>query len=178
MIPASPMRMEPHLAAIKHYNAQLLHQVGDLLRQLCDEELSTPRPLLFGATIGQHVRHVLECHALLLAQHHGGTINYDQRARDPRIETSVDHAQATVQHCLERMRAITTDRDLTLESGLPEPAGTIASRSSLLRELAYVADHCVHHLALVRIVLENELAEVALPKELGVAAATRNHRAR
>jgi uncharacterized damage-inducible protein DinB len=162
----------------KDYNRALLRQVEELLEQMDDQQLTTPRGLLFGGTIGQHVRHILEYHMLLLRQHGAGRINYDLRERDRRIETEVGHARATVAQCMDKLHLITEDRMLMMESELPDGGGPVAQRTSLLRELTYVADHCVHHLAMMRIVIEQELPMVMFPEELGVAAATRNHRAR
>ncbi|MBK8497236.1 MAG: hypothetical protein IPL52_00105 [Flavobacteriales bacterium] len=70
------------------------------------------------------------------------------------------------------------DRELVMESELPGLDGTIVHRTTLKRELAYLADHSVHHLAMVRIALEQELPLVRFPGHLGVAASTRNHQAR
>lgn len=161
-----------------HYNAALLHQLDELLAQLNDQELSATRELLFGGTLGQHVRHILEYYTLLLQHHPSGKINYDLRERDRRIETEVDHARWTAQDSSSRLIAITEDRALTLECELPDHGRTAPQRTSLLRELTYVADHCVHHLAMVRIVVQQELPQVVFPDSFGVAAATRNHRSR
>lgn len=161
-----------------HYNAALLHQLDELLAQLNDEELSSARGLLFGGTIGQHVRHILEYYTLLLEHYPSGMINYDLRERDRRIETEVSHARWTASNCSNRIVAITEDHALTLECELPDHGRTAAQRTSLLRELTYVADHCVHHLAMLRIVVQQELPQVVFPDSFGVAAATRNHRSR
>ncbi len=162
----------------KAYNAALLYQADELLGQLSDHDIAAPRALLFGGTIGQHVRHIIEYYVLLLAQHRSGHINYDRRERDRRIETRTDHAREVIGHCLDLLRDIRSDQPLVLESELPEGGGTAEQATSLLRELTYVADHCVHHLAMVRIVVQQELPHVRFPEELGVAAATRNFRAR
>jgi len=162
----------------KDYNAALLHQLDDLLAQLHNADLTAPRSLIFEASIGQHVRHILEYHSLLLKQYGSGRINYDLRERDRRIETEVDHARGTIERCVDELHCIPGDRELLLETELPEGASMVTQGTSLLRELTYVADHCVHHLAMVRIVVRQELPHVAFPQELGVAAATRNHHAR
>lgn len=161
----------------RDYNVALLLQLDELLRQFDDPELTAPRGLIFHASIGQHVRHILEYHALLLMQHGTGRINYDLRKRDRRIETEVEHARNTIEHCIAELHGLSDDRELLLETELPEGGGTVSQSTSLLRELTYVADHCVHHLAMVRVVVQQELPLVAFPEELGVAAATRNHRA-
>lgn len=160
------------------YNKALLLQADELLAQLSDVQLGAQRDLLFGGTIGQHVRHILEYYLQLLKEQATGRINYDRRVRDHGIEQQVSLARTALQDCLERLHDLDTDRPLTLESELPLEERTITQQTSLLRELTYVADHCVHHLAMVRIVVEQGLPTVGFPLELGVAAATRNHRAR
>ncbi len=160
------------------YNKALLLQAGDLLEQLSDQELRAGRTLLFGGTIGQHVRHILEYYQQLLKEQGTGRINYDRRVRDHGIEQHTGLARTALLDCLERLDALTADRALILESELPSEERTIRQDTSLVRELTYVADHCVHHLAMVRIVVEQELPALDFPEELGVAAATRNHRAR
>lgn len=160
------------------YNLALLRQADHLLSQLDDGELSRERPLLFRATIGQHIRHVVEYYQCLLAQRSSGVLNYDRRTRDTRLEQQVGEARMAVDRCSAQLLAITEDMPLTLEGDLPGSEASMPQPTSLARELTYVADHCVHHLAMVRIVLEQELQHVTRPEELGVAAATRNHRDR
>ena len=160
------------------YNRALLEQAQGLLDQLDDAVFAQPRDLLFGATIGQHMRHVVEYYQCLLAQRDEGLVCYDRRRRDPLMEREVLRARAAVANCGQGLQQLGNDHPLTLECELPDGLGSVRHASSLLRELTYVADHCVHHLAMVRIVLERELPLVVHAGELGVAAATRNHRAR
>jgi len=71
-----------------------------------------------------------------------------------------------------------SDTELLLVSELPGSNEEHMQRTCLARELTYLADHGVHHLAMVRITLVQELPHVSYPQELGVAASTRNHQAR
>lgn len=160
------------------YNHALLHQADDLLDQLDDVAFSQQRELLFGGSIGQHIRHVVEYYQCLLRQREGGLLSYDRRERDPLMERRVQVARAAIAWCLDQVQRIQGDAALTLECELPDDEGSLRQSTSLVRELTYVADHCVHHMAMVRIVLQQQLPQVAHPVELGVAAATRNHRAR
>ena len=167
-----------HMERTKAYNAALLLQTEELLAQLSDDDLAAPRGLLFGSSIGQHLRHIIEYYGLLLSQHPPGVTNYDKRQRDRRIETDVAHARDSIGRCVGLMSMLRADGPLVLESELPGDDAAVRQNTSLLRELTYVADHCVHHLAMVRIIVEQDLPHVCFPEELGVAAATRNHRAR
>jgi uncharacterized damage-inducible protein DinB len=159
------------------YNLALLRQTDQLLEQLNDEALAGPRELLFGSSIGGHLRHVLEYYQCLLHQAPHGSVCYDRRQRDPLMERHVHHARSAVEACIAALDLIRTDQPLTLTTELPDGLGVAENSTSLLRELTYVADHCVHHLAMVRIVLQQQLPQVQYSAALGVAAATRNHHA-
>lgn len=169
--------MTPMRTTIEHNLDQLL-QVEELLRQLPDEELAAQRTLLFGSSIGQHLRHIIEYYDCLLRQQGTGLVSYDRRERNPLIETRVAVARDMTYRCMHTLGTLEADRRLEMESELPGADRLVQQTTSLLRELTYVADHCVHHLAMVRIVMEQELAHLTFPDHLGVAAATRNYHAR
>lgn len=160
------------------YNTTILQQLDRLLHQLRDVELCKPCPLLFGSSIGQHFRHILEFYGCLLAAEEGTCFSYDRRQRNPLIETEVIAARASAVRSIGLLRELRVDRELMMESELPGTGDRTALRTTLLRELVYLADHSVHHLAMVRIALEHELPHVVFPEHLGVAASTRNHKAR
>ena len=160
------------------YNIDILRKIDALLMQLSNTQLQRPSALLFGGTIGQHLRHILEFHTCLLANNEVERFSYDRRERNLLIETEVDVARSATDNNIRLMSGITHDHDLAMESELPGSADPVVQRTTLKRELAYLADHGVHHLAMVRMVLEQELPHVVLPEHLGVAVSTRNHRTR
>lgn len=160
------------------YNTSILEKIDALLHQFVDDELKRPSKLLFGSSIGQHVRHILEFYTCLLTELNERSFSYDRRQRDLLIETEVIAARASTVRSMSLLSRITGDRDLVMESELPDMTGHCVQRTTLKRELAYLADHGVHHLAMVRIALEQELPHITFPEHLGVAASTRNHQAR
>ncbi len=160
------------------YNNSILEKIDALLQQLTDEELKCPSRLLFGSSIGQHFRHILEFYTCLLTELNENTFSYDRRQRNLLIETEVIAARASAVHSIGLLSGLTGDRDLVMESELPGLPDPCVQRTTLKRELAYLADHGVHHLAMVRIALEQELSHITFPEHLGVAASTRNHRVR
>lgn len=160
------------------YNASVLEKIDALLHQLSNAELARPSGLLFGSSIGQHVRHILEFYTCLLTEMDAPSFSYDRRRRDPLIETEVIAARACAVRNIGLLRRLKSDRDLLMESELPGKPTVGTQRTTLKRELAYLADHGVHHLAMIRIALEQELPHVTYPEYLGVAASTRNHQVR
>src|ERR1700742_4713668 len=66
---------------------QQLDQLAEILDQLSPTEYTMRVEVLTGATIGQHVRHIIECWQELEKGYHTASVNYDQRQRDRQLET-------------------------------------------------------------------------------------------
>lgn len=128
------------------------------------------------ATIGQHVRHALEFFDCLFEG--SGEVNYDARKRNSTIERDLAFAIESIDRVLGRVELIDADCELTLITEL-----SIVSKlplkisSSLGRELFYVLEHAIHHMALMRMMLKDIDAEFELPESFGVAYSTLAHRA-
>lgn len=145
-------------------------QLAASLQQLTDGQYSQPSNIIFNATIGQHVRHVIELFTCLHQGYETGLVNYEKRKRDHRIEN--DKAFA-IQLLLSIAPAIkTTDRNLVLESNYDENSDeTVAVQTNYYRELIYNLEHAVHHMALIRVGI-NEVSDIELPEGFGVASST------
>jgi dihydroorotase-like cyclic amidohydrolase len=50
------------------------------------------------------------------------------------------------------------------------------AESSSARELAYLLEHTTHHLAMIKISLNNEIEAIKMPENFGVALTTIHHR--
>lgn len=74
--------------AISHV---FLH-LNNVLNQLTNEQYQQPCKALSNATIGQHVRHILELYTCLYTGYQTGIVNYDNRQRDTRIEQDKNFA--------------------------------------------------------------------------------------
>ena len=160
------------------YNLSVLEKIDQVLVQLNDEEMARPSELLFGSSIGQHFRHILEFYECLLGHVRDGAFSYDRRRRNLLIETEVTAARASAVRSISLLQELGEDKVMAMESELPGSTYVSSQMTTLKRELAYLADHGVHHLAMIRIALEQELKHVSFPDHLGVAASTRNFRER
>ncbi len=136
----------------------------------------------YTSTVGRHspvgaqYRHVLEHYQCLLAGLDGGCVDYDARARDPLIERDRGHALRTTHDLLQTIASLPSDPDLSLEVQMDCGGGGTCpewSRSSLGRELQFLASHTVHHYALIALLLEAQGEEV--PTDFGVAPSTLTH---
>lgn len=126
--------------------------------------------------IGPHLRH---CYEHLAALHQGlpeGTIRYDARARDARIEQDPEvfkNEMAPVVTWIRGLANSQLDGSLTIHQIPRIDADEIVSESTLRRELLFVTSHTIHHLAIVGMLAE--LHGVDLGRELGVAYSTTTH---
>jgi len=129
---------------------------------------------LFNSTLGKHTRHFIELYQCLLTQTKVGVVNYDARKRNLLIETDINQAIQAVKDIQQQLLALEGDgsEPIFVETDL-SPNQDIPS--SLIRELLYNYDHCVHHLALIRVGLHFVQPDIDLPEHFGVAVSTVAH---
>ena|ERR1051326_4678967 len=145
-------------------------QLSDSLQQLNNEEYIKKSTTLFNATIGQHVRHIIELFVCLEQGYEKGLVNYEKRKRDYTIESNRDVAILLLEQIALGFQL--RDKNLLLEATYDEDSnGTILISTNYFRELVYNLEHTVHHMALIRIGI-NEVSNVKVPDEFGVASST------
>lgn len=145
-------------------------QLTDALSQLTEEEYTQPSEILFGATIGQHVRHIIELFQCLENGYNEGRVNYEKRKRDYRIETDKELASALLRRVFRNLAK--PNRQIVLEAeDYNETVEVVSIPSNYFREIAYNLEHTIHHMALIRVGIA-EVSAIRLPKEFGVAYST------
>lgn len=135
-------------------NIDVLTSAAMLVRDLDDETYTRIFDLTDGS-IGDHVRHVVEGYQALIRGLSQGLVDYDTRARDPRIAASTAAGERALQAQIAALEALRGHTQAPVEVRLAtsterEPA---ALRSGLARELAFVHSHAVHHFALIAMLL-------------------------
>jgi hypothetical protein len=145
-------------------------QLSESIKELTDEEYTLPSDILFNATIGQHVRHVIELFLELEKGYETGRVNYDKRKRDYTIETDRDVAIELLHQVYLRLNRF--DKNLLLEATYDDNSNdTVLTSTNYFRELMYNLEHTVHHMALIRVGI-NEVSTVVVPDDFGVASST------
>ena len=149
-------------------------QLSESLQGLSEKDYSRPSVNLNNSTIGQHVRHIIEMFQCLETGYQSGIINYEQRKRDPVIETNKSVAIAlltTIENAIDR-----PDKSITLEGVYDETLSeSVRVATNYSREVIYNLEHTVHHMALIRVGLM-EFSFNDLPDSFGVAAATTKYK--
>ena len=149
-------------------------QLENSLGELSAKQYTQPSRILFNATIGQHVRHVIELFICLDKGYETGTVNYEKRKRDYRIETDIVFTRSL----FEQVYALLSkpNKPLLLESIYDENSDEpVIIETNYYRELVYNLEHTVHHMALIRVGI-NEVSAILLPDTFGVASSTIKYR--
>jgi DinB superfamily len=167
------------MVALARATEDVLRQGLDLLFELNGESFAALAPEPYSASIGQHYRHVLDHFLRLESGVTAGEIDYDNRERNPQMETDLEYARATT----NRLIRVFSQYDLEL---LNRPCIVkysvgysntvpVCLPSVIARELAFCVGHAVHHYAIVRLLCDSVGVEVV--PEFGVAPSTLKHRA-
>lgn len=164
--------MKISLAAIA-----VLTQLADVTRQLSVREYNMPIERLGNSTLGQHIRHTLEFFICLYEGCGRGSVNYDNRRRDPEIEEKPEAALLAINRIQNFVETSTQDTTLKLEVNYNMQDGDAqVLDTNFYRELAYNIEHAVHHMAILKIGLQELIPGIELPPGFGVAISTLKYR--
>jgi hypothetical protein len=150
--------------------SEVFSQLTQSVHLLSDAAYKQPSKGLFKATIGQHVRHIIELFQCLHSGYKTGVVNYDNRERNLLLEQDKDFAMAQLALIFSEIEkpniALILEAVYGEDSTEPEYIHT-----NYLRELAYNLEHTIHHMALIRVGI-TEVSTVQLPENYGVASST------
>ncbi len=156
--------------AVNTVFAQLTTSMNDLSQQ----EYIQPCQTLSNNTIGQHIRHIIELFQCLESGYEAGLVNYEKRKRDINIETDKELAKGLLQTIYNNLSR--PDKSLILEAAYSDNSSdAIRISTNFYREIAYNLEHTIHHMALIRVGV-NEVSRIVLPEDFGVASSTVKYR--
>lgn len=149
-------------------------QLSETLNQLSNEEYVQPSKVLLNSTIGQHVRHIIELFQCLENGYNDGVVNYEKRKRDYQIESNKELACSLLKDIYQNIER--ANKEIMLEAeDYCDTMQDVSIPSNYYRELAYNLEHTIHHMALIRVGI-NEVSSVVLPEEFGIAYSTVKYR--
>lgn len=158
------------------YTAQALFlQIEKALKLIDNKEYSSPNKLMGNATIGQHVRHIIELFQEMQKGYRTGEINYENRQRNFLIETDILFAAHQMKEIAESLEV--KDKTLQLVCGydIDDVQNAINLTTTYLREVIYNIEHTIHHMALIRIAFKTAF-DIELEASFGVAPSTIKYR--
>jgi hypothetical protein len=127
--------------------------------------------------VGPHLRHCVDHFRLLLDGWRSGSVDYDARPRDGRLERdprAVCDELAALAGSLAAIRSEDLPRELAVIQSAAPGRPPLSSPSRLERELVFLSGHTIHHIAIM--LLAARAAGVDVPSRLAVAFSTEAHR--
>ncbi len=159
---------------MQHITKAILHvinQIDGLLEALEPAEYSLPLPEFDGSSLGQHFRHILEFCQCLEKGSKQGLIDYAGRDRNLLYEQDPLATLAAFEAFSCKLDALTSDQTVHVKAeffGDDRPV----YKSSLCRELMFVYDHAIHHLAMIKIGCRCHFPHIYTDPKLGVSPST------
>ena len=150
---------------------QNLSENIDLLQQLTNEELTLPFLELSNATIGEHMRHIIELLGTLLNHYESGSINYDKRKREIILQSDTKEAIKILEKY--RSELDKPNKSLSLTHNCFSDTETL--ETNYFRELLYNLEHSIHHQALIKVALYH-LPHIKIADSFGIAPSTLEYR--
>jgi len=142
----------------------------ELLLKLSDKQYQHQSELLSGASIGQHLRHVVEFYDCLLNGLSQQKINYEKRARSLELENNRNTAISKISSIIDQLLSLELSSRLYLEI-----EDSIID-TSVQRELYYNLEHSIHHQALIKVGLKEQNIGNMVNADFGVAPSTLKYR--
>jgi hypothetical protein len=156
-----------------------LQEIRQLIAAMREEQYKYESKLLSGATVGQHVRHILEFYLCLINGQEKGMVNYDKRERNPELEINPAFAIFIIENICSKIDSLADKSNILLEGIFPSAGGVVESiTTSVNRELVYCLEHSIHHQALIKIALIEQRIDDLIHQNFGVAPGTIMYRER
>lgn len=154
-----------------------LVEINDLLKGLSQEQYNRKLEILTDASIGQHVRHILEFYQCLFRGEENKKVNYDARQRDLKLETDIHFASKTVEAIINALLEVKSDFPVTFvaDYSTSENEKPELIQSSFYRELAYNLEHSIHHQALIKVAITEMQLTSLVKNTFGYAPSTIRH---
>ncbi len=154
---------------------QLEELVSTITRLSEQEYTRRSSERFFRASIGGHVRHILD-HVTAFVKGVHSEIKYDARERGTAIEHDPNAAVMATQLLCCQLRLLVSNLSDTGVSVEVVPCSTLPPvmvQSTVARELVFLVSHTVHHKATISMLMYD--LGVVTPSQFGVAPATLQH---
>lgn len=150
---------------------QIINQSDALLAQLDPSDYRRPLEEFDGSSLGQHFRHILEFLQCLAQGVDQGLVDYAARERNLLYEENPALAADAFQKFSRQLEGYAAETPIAVKA---EFGSNIRPeyQSSLGRELLFVYDHAIHHLAIIKIGLNCQFPGIKVEKNFGVSPST------
>lgn len=152
-------------------STEILQQLVASIRLIDEGNYTKKNTALNISSVGEHTRHIIESFQELNKGFELGEINYENRPRNSEIENNRLVAMAYLETIIADLNKPNKFLKLaSVQNGL-----TILVDTNYERELLYSIDHCVHHQAIIKIIM-NSFGMNGISDNFGVAKSTLRHK--
>jgi hypothetical protein len=151
----------------------LLEQLNEFVHQFNASHFTKPLKVFSGSSVGMHTRHILEFYQCLLNA--SNVVNYDLRLRDKRMENETDYTAQIIQDIKLQLIELSDDYSLQLAIGINEHHSRSEVKTCISRELIYLLEHTIHHMAILKMGCIVSFPHIAVHENFGVAFSTIKH---
>jgi hypothetical protein len=164
------------MSGIIENNKAIIFQLTDLIKQFSKEDYSLKLEVFNGASIGMHIRHILEFYTCFLEQKNNHQICYDNRKRQLKYEINTSVSIEKFEEIQSLINNLEINKLLKIKtnSGTEEDDNDFVN-SSIGRELLYILDHAIHHMALIKIGIQLNFVNITFSDGFGIAPSTIRH---
>jgi hypothetical protein len=155
---------------LKQEAIKQLLSVQSILSQIEDKDYTSTLTTLRGASIGKHIRHIVEFYECLLFNNFDNIVNYDTRKRNLLLEENVKYTEGFITEIIDALLKIESNARVLLVSKYQDQ--NITMESSIYREITYNIEHTVHHLAIISIAIPIHFEYINLSANFGYADST------
>lgn len=150
---------------------EVLDQVKNLITS-CDKQVYSNPSQHSLSSIGQHIRHIIDHFVIFETGLKDGVINYNLRSRGNISEKDPSVALQQILELIDWFKNINLDNDPVDVISEVSIAKTqiMTIQSNIARELVYLINHTIHHVAYASLVAKQLDQEV--DQNLGIAPST------
>lgn len=157
---------------VKNLAIDLLLQLKDIALNLNSEEYSRPLPILGNSSVGAHNRHSIEFIQMLILGIETGSVSYDNRKHDKKIELNSVYAVSIIEKICFQLHELSENKTLKLDVNYELSNIKTTIDTTLERELIYNIEHLVHHMAIIKIGIIENFKAIELQPGFGIAQST------
>jgi hypothetical protein len=155
---------------MKQYYKAIFEDINYILLELNFQDYNQNLSILSNNSIGNHIRHIIELFECLIESKENGILNYDNRKRCPKTENDKEFALEKLQKIESEIEKLDLNKTILLQQNID--GKLIKCETNFQRELLYNIEHSVHHLAIIRIGIEEDFPYIEIPENFGVAHST------
>jgi hypothetical protein len=156
------------------YHLGIIEDIAEVIKKLDDNNFVSKIEILNGSSIGQHIRHIVEFYICLFDGIEKGIVNYEDRKRDILRETMPIYTLEILEKLKIKLKLMDFGLPLKFKQTIGEDE--LLLNTNITREITYLAEHTIHHFALIKIGMNVFFPEIHLAKNFGVAESTIKYR--